>query len=111
MCLIYSNCSIEVYEPKKMHHIERMCPCCCRKKRLTRSRTPDEQTDTGDGALEGDAEDLQQPRRYLVRVDPIEREDLFYTGAAEYDSDGAVKTRRTANHLISFKSERVCKSI
>ncbi|CAD6996584.1 unnamed protein product [Ceratitis capitata] len=23
-----------------------------------------------------------------VRVDPIEREDLFYTGAAEYDSDG-----------------------
>ncbi|XP_020717920.1 uncharacterized protein LOC101460461 isoform X1 [Ceratitis capitata] len=97
---------LEVYEPQKMHHIERMCPCCCRKKRLTRSRTPDEQADTGDEALEGDVEDLQQPKRYLVRVDPIEREDLFYTGAAEYDSDGAVKTRRTANHLISFKSER-----
>ncbi|XP_036230519.2 monocarboxylate transporter 9 isoform X2 [Bactrocera oleae] len=98
---------IEEYEPQRTTKIARLCPCCLptppkpRKETAEMVRSIEEEPD-----VEAEPEQEAEKRNFLVRIDPIEREDLFYTGAAAYDSDLEVNTRRTTNHLIDIDHRR-----
>ncbi|XP_017476628.1 PREDICTED: uncharacterized protein LOC108366676 [Rhagoletis zephyria] len=92
----------EVYQPKSVSTIDKLCPCC---RRVTKQiERVDEKDVVG---VEYDNENLQGLQNYVLRVDPIEREDLFYTGTAEYDeNDVPATSRRTTGHLILIDKER-----
>lgn len=101
---LYFEPILEVYEPKKTRGIEKLCPCWFPAQPSTRKKTAEAIHNT-EG--EADAEAEWEKRNFILRLDPIEREDLFYTGAAAYDSDYAVNTRRTTNHVIDIDNRRV----
>lgn len=105
---LYFEPILEEYEPQRTTKIARLCPCCFptppkpRKATAETLRSIEEEPD-----VEAEPEQEAEKRNFLVRIDPIEREDLFYTGAAAYDSDLEVNTRRTTNHLIDIDHRRV----
>ncbi|XP_053963364.1 uncharacterized protein LOC128866559 isoform X1 [Anastrepha ludens] len=95
---------IEVYDPERLRTVERMCPCCYQRKR---SASADTQVVERDDEVEEDVGNIQGRPTFFVRLDPIEREDLFYTGIALYESDEAVTTHRcSTGHRILIDKER-----
>ncbi|XP_050324546.1 uncharacterized protein LOC126755873 [Bactrocera neohumeralis] len=98
---------VEEYDPERVTKIEKLCPCCFPTRPKTRRKTAETLPSIAEEPdVEPDAEQEAEKRHFLVRIDPIEREDLFYTGAAAYDSDPEVNTRRTTNHLIDIDHRR-----
>ncbi|XP_028894903.2 uncharacterized protein LOC105210363 isoform X2 [Zeugodacus cucurbitae] len=97
---------IEVYEPKRHRKIEKLCPCCFPVGK-TPTKTPETLRSIGeDSVAELDMGQRVPPKSFIVRLDPIEREDLFYTGPATYDSEIEVTSRRTTNHVIDIDHQR-----
>lgn len=70
-----SHPALETYNPPHPHPKGGFFPClpCCRKAKPKTDR-----------AYKSD--DERSDRNYVVRADPLQREDLFYTGPADYDT-------------------------
>jgi len=73
-----SHAVLENYEPPKRQGrvrrwTSRCCPCLMRKPKQD------------DGYRYSISDDERSERNYVVRADPIQKEDLFYTGPADYD--------------------------
>ncbi|XP_017836161.1 uncharacterized protein LOC108595439 isoform X2 [Drosophila busckii] len=64
-----SRAKLETYEPEERQRRWTCASPCCRK------RTPKSEEQLSDGE-----------RNYLVRADPLQHDDLFYTGPADYDA-------------------------
>ncbi|XP_067633178.1 uncharacterized protein Targ [Eurosta solidaginis] len=101
---------IETYEPEKVRKIERICPCCFRRKSTDAAgRRGSEASKPEDYDDDTVSRNTMGQKNYVLRVDPIEREDLFFTGPAVYASDEASRTassRRTTGHRILLDESR-----